>query len=127
MRFCLSDTSRRFAISAIVDAPNGYEVEIKPQKRSLDANAKFHAMISDFVRCGATHNGQSFAAEQWKLLLVSGHAIANGIPCEIVAGLEGEALNVRESTAKMSKARMASLIEYVYAIGTEKGVHFRCN
>lgn len=125
MRFTLNDKSRRYVIGAIVDAPDGYEVEIRPKKRSLDANAKFHAMCSDFERCGATHNGRAFTAEQWKFLLVSGHTVAAGLPLDVVQGLEGEALNIRESTAKMTSQRMASLIEYVNAIAADKGVHLR--
>lgn len=47
--------------------------------------------------------------------LACGHAIATGGSADLVTGLEGETVNIRESTAKMSVARMASLIEYVLA------------
>jgi hypothetical protein len=40
----------------------------------------------------------------------------------MVPGLEGEFVNLRESTALMSKARAASLIEYALAFCAMHGV-----
>ena len=42
----------------------------------------------------------------------------------MVIGIEGEVINLRESTAQMSVKRLASLIEYVQAFGVENGVKF---
>ncbi|MWQ04990.1 hypothetical protein GHI33_10230, partial [Glaesserella parasuis] len=42
----------------------------------------------------------------------------------LVIGLEGELVNIRESTAEMGVKRMASLIEYTTAWGVSHGVHF---
>ncbi|MGF7452571.1 recombination protein NinB, partial [Pasteurella bettyae] len=39
-------------------------------------------------------------------------------------GLEGEVINLRESTAQMGVKRLASLIEYLTVWGVENGVHF---
>lgn len=39
-------------------------------------------------------------------------------------GLEGEVINLRESTAQMSVKRLASLIEYILSWGVQNGVHF---
>jgi hypothetical protein len=52
---------------------------------------------------------------EWKLLLISGHSVATKQGAEMVPGLEGEFLNLRESTAAMSKTRIGSLIEYAEA------------
>jgi hypothetical protein len=41
---------------------------------------------------------------------------------EIVPGIEGEFVNIRESTAKMGVKRATSLIEYVLAFCASKGV-----
>ena len=43
---------------------------------------------------------------------------------DVVPGLEGEFVNIRESSAQMSISRMASLIEYVTAYGVANGVKF---
>jgi hypothetical protein len=41
--------------------------------------------------------------------------VATNTPAEIVPGLEGEFINLRESTANMGKKRGSSLIEYSLA------------
>ena len=59
--------------------------------------------------------GKPRTAKEWKVLLVSGHAVATKEETEVVPGLEGEFINIRESTALMSVRRGASLIEYSLA------------
>ena len=68
--------------------------------------------------------GRKLSMEQWKVLFISGHAIATNQKADVVPGLEGEFVNIRESSAKMSVSRMASLIEYVTAYGVANGVKF---
>ena len=89
-------------------------VEEAKEERSLPQNAVFHAICADVAR-QAVYMGSPRSQDQWKVLFISGHAIATGIPTEVVPGLEGEFLNIRESSAKMSKRRMNSLIEYTTA------------
>jgi hypothetical protein len=96
-------------------APEGTIAEFKDATRTLEQNAKFHALCSDVAKSGAKWMGKIRTADQWKVLFVSGHAIATGLGAEVVPGLEGEFVNIRESTAKMSKSRGSSLIEYVLA------------
>jgi len=105
--------ARRRAMSAVADAPDGYTVKVAPPTRSGDQNAKFHAICSDLA--GTPWAGKPRDAAAWKVLLVSGHAVATKQAAEIVPGLEGEFINIRESTAAMSKARGSSLIEYAQA------------
>ncbi len=106
---------RARAIDAVREAPEGWEVVVKPATRSLDQNDRFHAMCSAIAKSGLVWAGKPRTAQQWKVLLVSGHAKATGGDVEIIPGLEGEFLNVRESTALMSKSRTSSLMEYVAA------------
>jgi hypothetical protein len=89
--------------------------EIKPEKRSNDQNAKFHAICSDIAKSGMKWAGKPRTAQQWKVLLVSGHAVATKEDSEIVPGLENEFVSIRESTALMSIKRGASLITYTIA------------
>ena len=89
-------------------------LEVRPETRSDRQNRLLHALFSDVAK-QALWMGASRTPEQWKLLFVSGHAIATKLGADMVPGLEGEFLNLRESTARMSKARMASLLEYVMA------------
>lgn len=103
------------------------ELEVRPQKRTLDQNAKFHAMCEDFARSGVMWAGKKRSKVGWKNLLISGHAVATKEETEIVPGLEGEFVSIRESSAQMSKGRGSSLIEYTYAWGAELGVSFRAD
>ncbi|EGZ0353343.1 recombination protein NinB, partial [Escherichia coli] len=61
---------------------------------------------------------------QWKVLLISGHAVATKQEADVFPGLEGEYVNIRESSAQMSVKRMASLIEYTTAWAIGHGVRF---
>lgn len=109
------DQARKLAAQACQDEPEGTVVVFRDPSRSLDQNAKFHALCSDIARSDMTWLGKRRTAEQWKVLLVSGHSTATKEGSEVVPGLEGEFVNIRESTAAMSKRRGASLIEYTLA------------
>lgn len=99
-------------------------LEVRQETRSDRQNKLLHALFADIAR-QAEWAGKKRTAEQWKVLFVSGHAMATKQGAEMVPGLEGEYLNLRESTARMSKARMASLLEYVMAWAVENGVELR--
>ena len=116
------ETARDRALNAVQRAPDGYQVIVKPSTRTADQNAKFHAMCSDIAKSGLKWAGKERTAAQWKVLLVSGHAIATSEGAEIVPGLENEFVNLRESTALMSKKRGASLIEYTLAFCASNGI-----
>lgn len=87
---------------------------VSEPRRSLPQNDKFHAMCEDVAR-QCEWMGKKRTKDQWKVLFVSGHSIATGRGAEMVPGLEGEFVNIRESTARMSRSRLKSLIEYVQA------------
>lgn len=99
-------------------------LEVRPETRSDQQNRLLHALFADIAR-QAEWAGKNRTAEQWKVLFVSGHAMATKQGAEMVPGLEGEYLNLRESTARMSKARMASLLEYVMAWAVENGIELQ--
>lgn len=109
------DTARKLATQAVQDAPEGYAVTVGEPTRNLDQNAKFHAICSDISKANVQWAGKPRNTAQWKVLLVSGHAIATKEGSDMVPGIEGEFVNIRESTALMSKKRGASLIEYSLA------------
>jgi hypothetical protein len=118
-----TEAIRRRCQEAVWDVPDGHKVTISEPTRSLDQNAKFHALVTDIARSGCQWLGKARTADQWKVLLVSGHAVATKEGSEIVPGLEGEFVNIRESTASMTKRRGASLIEYTLAFCAEYGIN----
>ncbi len=97
-------------------------LRISKPSRSLDQNARFHALCSDLERSGFAWAGKPRSAEAWKVLLVSGHAVATKQPQDVTLGLENELVNLRESTASMTVARSSSLIEYAQAFCAMNGV-----
>lgn len=117
------EAARANALDCIRMAPHGYAVTVSEPTRNLDQNAKLHAAIGDIAK-QVKHIGRTLDLQQWKTLIISGHAIATGLGADMVPGLEGEYVNIRESSAGMSVARMASLIEYALAYGAQNGVTF---
>ena len=97
-------------------------MRITKPSRSIDQNAKFHALCGDLEKSNLTWAGKRRKLAEWKVLLVSGHATATKEGSEIVPGLEGEFVNIRESTAEMGKKRSASLLTYSIAFCDMQGV-----
>jgi hypothetical protein len=114
--------ARKRATQAIAEAPEGWQVTITPPKRNGDQNAKLHAICSDLARAQVKWAGKPRNSTEWKVLLVSGHAVATKEAAEVIPGLEGEFINIRESTALMSVKRASSLIEYALAFAAQHQV-----
>jgi len=114
--------ARSRAIQAVQEAPDGWVVEIREPTRSLEQNALFHDICHAIAKSRLEWAGKKRTAAQWKVLLVSAHAVATKEGSELVPGLEGEFLNLRESTALMSVKRASSLIDYSMAFATTNGV-----
>jgi hypothetical protein len=114
--------ARRNAMKAVADAPEGFRVAIEPPKRTDGQNERFHAICGDIAKSGLAWAGKKRDSTEWKVLLVSGHATATKEGAEMVPGLEGEFVNIRESTALMSIRRGTSLIEYATAFAIANGV-----
>jgi hypothetical protein len=116
------DQARAGAHRSIDEAPAGHMVTISEPTRNADQNAKFHAICTDLAKSKTPWAGKPRTADQWKVLLVSAHSKATAEEFEIVPGLEGEFVNIRESTALMSVRRSASLITYALAFCDMNGI-----
>lgn len=110
-------------VGTLLNTHDDIFIDVRSVTRSDEQNAKLHAMLGDIAK-QKTFNGKKLSIEQWKMIFVSGHRIATGGQAEMAIGLEGEVINLRESTAQMSVKRMASLIEYITAWGAENDVKF---
>ena len=108
--YIANEVIRKRALDEVRTMPLGYSVDIQPPKRTLDQNARFHAICGELA--GRAWGGRPRTDTEWKALLVSGHAVATKQEAEIVEGLEGEVVALRESTATMSKQRSTSLLDY---------------
>jgi hypothetical protein len=110
----LLTTAAQWAKSMLM-AGHRLTLAIHPETRKEAQSRKFHAICGDIAKSGHALHGKPRTAEEWKVLLISGHATATKEPTEFVPGLEGELVNIRESTAAMGVRRMASLLEYSIA------------
>jgi hypothetical protein len=120
--FLEHQVARRRAAQAIAEADVGDKVTIEPKKRTDDQNRRFHWLCGLLAKSAVTWAGKKRTAVQWKVLMVSGHAVATGEGAEMVPGVEGEFVNLRESTALMSVRRGTSLIEYTQAFMVDKDI-----
>jgi hypothetical protein len=120
---------RARALRLVSEATEGWVVDIREPKRNEDQSALFHSLCSELAASDLEWAGKRRDKDSWKVLLVSGHAVATKIGAEMVPGLENEFVNLREQTATMGRKRMASLIEYALAWCAEHGVEIRipCN
>ncbi|EAB5457506.1 NinB protein [Escherichia coli] len=89
-------------------------VEFKQRNRSIRQNARLHAMLSEISK-KATYHGKARNIEFWKGLFVSGWQIATNQHPEIISGLEGELINIRESTATLSVKKISEIMDYIEA------------
>lgn len=110
--------ARANAIEAIRQAPDGYRVEVKPQSRTLEQNARMWAMLTELSRQVVWH-GQQLTAENWKDVLTA--ALKRQ---QVVPGVDGGFVVLGTSTRRMTKGEMAELIEFITAFGTQQGVVF---
>jgi hypothetical protein len=122
-RFILiNDRVRHNAVNAVISAPADYTVTVAPKTRSTNQNDFFHAICSDLAKSKLPFFGKPRDAAAWKILLVSAHAKATDDAGEVLPGIEGEMVAIRESTASMSVRRAASLLEYSIAYCAQNGV-----
>lgn len=110
-------------VKPLTMAGHRLRLSVKRETRSLEANARLHAMIADVAK-QKLYLGHKRDIQFWKGLFVSGWEIATGQKPEIVPGLEGEFINIRESTTTMSGKKIAGVMEYLEAWGTMNGVVF---
>lgn len=118
----INDRVRNNAMAALMRAPADYSVVISQKTRSTDQNAKLHAMLTDLAKSPVTWAGKRRNVEEWKAIIISGHAVATGSGGEVIPGIEGEFVAIRESSARMSVSRAASLIEYLMSFCVQNNV-----
>mgnify|MGYP000897118877 CR=1 FL=1 len=75
--FLVHNTARENAARMCHQAPGDWVAVFKPKTRSLEQNAKLHAMLTD-ISDQAIYMGKKRSVEFWKGLFVSGYQIATG-------------------------------------------------
>ena len=93
-------------------------LEIKPQTRSLEQNARLWAMLDEISK-QVDWYGRKLTAEEWK------HVFSASLKKQdVVPGLDGGFVVLGLSTSKMTKAEMCDLQTLIEAFGAERDVRF---
>lgn len=113
------------ALDAVRSAAPFSVITIAQKTRTTEQNAKLHALLSDLARSDIEWAGKRRTLDEWKVLMISAHAVATDGAGEVIPGIEGEFVAIRESSASMGVARASSLIEYVLAFCVTNGVELK--
>lgn len=109
-----SPKQRLLAHRMIEHAPDGAVCNIREGKRTLGQNAKMQAMLSDVSR--AKPMGRVLDTETWKCLFMEDC----GFKAKWEPALDGDGVvNTGHRSSRLTKAKMADLIERMYAFGAE--------
>jgi hypothetical protein len=111
-----------YTLKPMLHAGHVMTLTAEQERRSEDASAKFHKLCDLAAKSRLPWAGKPRTKTEWKVLFVSGHSVATKQGADIIPGLESEFVNIRESTARMSRARSASLIDYTTAFLVSHGV-----
>lgn len=114
----ISPTVRQNAIRAVQEAPDGYVCEVRPETRSMTANARMWAMLADISR--AEPLGRKHTPDDWKAIMMN----ACGWEVQFIEGLDGRPFPQGFRSSKMTVRQMADLISYMTAFGAEHGVRW---
>lgn len=118
MRILLTPKSRPYAHEQIDKAPDGYVVRISEPTRTLEANAKLWACLTD-ISDQVDWHGVKLSQENWKDIFTASLKRAKVVP-----GLDGGFVVLGQRTSRMTKAEFSELIELCMAFGAEHDVRW---
>ena len=108
---------RELAVQLVRQAPDRAVVNIQPEKRSNDQNAKMWAMLSDVAR--AKPEGRSYSTVIWKSLFMA----EAGFKPIFEPSLDGQGVvPIGYKSSRLNKAEFSDLIEAIYAYGSQHDV-----
>ena len=114
------DEDRARARLWVDKAPPGTRVEFKSAKRSLAANARLWAFLSE-IAVQVKWHGVRLTPDDWKLIFLD--ALKREL--RIVPNLDGTGfVNLGRSSSDLGKDEFSDLLELVTAWGIEHGVKF---
>ncbi len=116
----LTSASSRAMAHRLVDiAPHGAVLNVREADRSIDQNAKMHAMLSDVAR--AKPGGRVMSTNAWKALFMD----AAGFKCTFETSLDGTGVvPLGFKSSGLNKAEFSDLIETIYAFGAEHSIEW---
>ena len=110
--------ARKNAMQCLLNAPDGYCVEVKPKTRSLEQNSRMWAMLGDISKQVEWY-GRKLTPQNWKDIFS-----ASLKKQEVVPGLEGGFVVMGQSTSSMTIAEMTELQELMMAFASQRNVNW---
>lgn len=105
-------------LKAMLMAGHRMVVEVKPETRSLEQNARLWAMLTEISQ-QVDWYGSRLTPEEWKDVFSAAMKRSKVVP-----GLDGGFVVCGQSTSKMTRAEMSEMQTLMEAFGAEKGVRF---
>lgn len=120
-RIRVTPATRQMLVQAVLTTPDGHFVAIQEPTRSLNQNAKLHAMCGD-IAAQMTWMGRKLGIEDWKRLLVDSWMRETG-RMHLVPSLDGKGVvALGQQTRSLGVKEMAELIESIQAFGDMNSV-----
>ena len=113
------DKQRDFAHKLVAQAPLGYVVTVKPQRRTHEQNDLMWALLTELSK--AKPNGREHTPDTWKLLVM--HAC--GHACQFEIGLNGTPFPTGFRSSQLTKSQMSDLIDWIYCYAAESGIELK--
>lgn len=111
--------ARQLAASYCMEAPDGFAVEFKPTRRSVEQNAALWAKLDD-IAAQVVWYGKKLTAEDWKDVFTASLRKARVVPT-----IDGDGfVPLGMSTSRMTKEEMNNLLSLIDAFAAERGVVF---
>ena len=118
----VTDRNLNYIQTQIAKCTVGDVIKVLEPSRTLEQNAKFHAMIGDIAK-QCTFLGKKWSLEDWKRLLVDAFENASGEPSKVVPSLDGRRIvSLGTQTREFGKRQAAEFVESLYAYGAENNV-----
>lgn len=114
--------SRRRAMAAVADAPEGWRIELAAPRRNSEQNALMWVLLQAFSdQLVWPVNGAmvKLEPEEWKDVLTAAFKQEGQ---RIAMGLNGGMVILGMRTSKMSKRQFAEFIEFLQSVAVDRGV-----
>ncbi len=115
----LSRNNRTKAIIGVTNAPDGWILELRAQKRSDPQNSALWGLLHQITRQRPTHNGVKMTADLWKATFMD----ALGAEMRMLPKLDGDGFfPTGHSTSALTKGEFADLLTIILAWCAKSGV-----
>lgn len=109
-------------IKPMLTAGNRLVLEVRPQTRSSQQNARLHAMLTELA-LNVEWGGKKLPMEVWKRLCMAAWMREERQSPQLVPALDGNGVDIiYERTSRLTRDECGRLMEWITAFAAERGV-----